>query len=152
MIYTVRTTVGQERILADLLAVKQRKDNLQVYSIFVIDEMRGYLFVEAPNEVEVKKLVYGMPHIKGLVKKPVEFEEMKHFFEEKPLVSSIAKGDLVEVVSGPFKGEKAKVIRIDESKDKITVELVEAAVPIPITLDAAAVRVIRRSEEGEENA
>ena len=149
MIYTVRTTVGQERILADLLRVKQKKDDLQIYSISVIDEMRGYIFVESPNEIEVRKLVYGMPHIKGLVKKPVELEEIKHFFEEKSLVSSINKGDLVEVVSGPFKGEKAKIVRIDDAKDKITVELVEAAVPIPITLDAAAVRVIRKAEEEE---
>ncbi len=150
MIYTVRTTVGQERILADLLRVKQKKDNLPVYSIFVIDEMRGYIFVEAPNEIEVRKLVYGMPHIKGLVKKPVNLDEIKHFFEEKSLVASINKGDIVEVVSGPFKGEKAKIVRIDDAKDKITVELVEAAVPIPITLDAAAVRVIRKvEEEGE---
>ncbi len=149
MIYAVRATVGQERILADLLRVKQKKDELPVYSIFVIDEMRGYVFVEAPNEIEVRKLVYGMPHIKGIVRKPVSLDEIKHFFEEKPLVSNIDKGDVVEVISGPFKGEKAKVVRIDESKDKITVELVEAAVPIPITLDAAAVRVLIRAKEGD---
>jgi len=147
LIYTVRTTVGQERILADLLATKQKKDNLKVYAIFMIDEMRGYLFVEAPNEVEVKKLIYGMPHVKGIIKKGLTLDELKHFFEEKPLTFNINKGDVVEVISGPFKGEKAKVIRVDESKDKITVELVEAAVPIPITLDAAAIRVIRKTEE-----
>ncbi len=152
MIFPVRTTVGQERMLADLLAVKQKKEDLPVYSIFVISEMRGYVFVEADNEVDVRKLAYGMPHIKGVVRKPVNIDELKHFFEEKPLVANISKGDVVEVVSGPFKGEKAKVIRVDEAKDQITVELVEAAVPIPITLKAAAVRVIRRSEEGEENA
>ncbi len=152
MIFPVRTTVGQERMLVDLLAVKQKKEGLGIYSIFVLSEMRGYVFVESPTEIEVRKLIYGMPHIKGVVKKPVSMDELKHFFEEKPMVSNINRGDIVEVVSGPFKGEKAKVMRVDEAKDQITVELVEAAVPIPITIKAAAVRVIRKLEEGEENA
>ena len=152
MIYTVRATVGQERVLTDLLAVKQKKEDLQVYSVFVINEMRGYVFVEALNEVEVRKLAYGMPHVKGIVRQPVSFDDLKHFFEEKPLVANIDRGDIVEVVSGPFKGEKAKVVRVDESKDNITVELVEAAVPIPITIKAAAVRVVRKLKEDEENA
>lgn len=146
MIYTIRTTVGQERMVADLLRSKQRKEKTEVYSISVIDNLRGYIFLEAPNEIEVKKTIRGIQHLKGLVSGGMQLSEVEHFFEEKPLTVDIHKGDLVELTSGPFKGEKAKVMRVDPVKDKITVELVEATVPIPITLDAASIRVITPKE------
>jgi transcriptional antiterminator NusG len=147
MIFTVRTTVGQERMVADLLQSKQKNEEAIVYSISVIDNLRGYIFVESPNEPELKKMLYNVPHLKGVVKGGIDLTEVEHFFEEKPLTVDIHKGDLVELTSGPFKGEKAKVVRVDDAKDKITVELVEATVPIPITLDAASIRVITQKLE-----
>jgi len=142
MIFTIRTTVGQERIVADLLKSKQTKAEQEIHSLVVVDNLRGYIFVEAPNEAEVRKLIYNVPHLKGLVPGGVDLTEVGHFFEDKSLTVDIHKGDLVELTSGPFKGEKAKVVRVDEAKDKITLELVEATVPIPVTMDASAIRVI----------
>ena len=60
---------------------------------------------------------------------------------------NIQKGDIVEIISGPFKRENAKVTRIDEQKNEVIVELLEAAVPIPITVKLDAVKVIRRDTE-----
>jgi len=51
-----------------------------------------------------------------------------------PRRGGIAEGDIVELIAGPFKGEKARVQRIDEGKDQVTVELYEATVPIPVTV------------------
>ena len=108
MIYTVRTTVGQERIVADLLKSRQEKERNDVSAIAVIADLRGYIFAEAQNEAEVKKLVYNVPHVKGIVPGGVDLTEVEHFFEEKALTIDIHKGDLVELTAGPFKGEKAK--------------------------------------------
>ena len=142
MIYTIRTTVGQERITADLLRNKLQREKEEVFAIAVIDNVRGYLFVEAPNEGEVRKLIYNVPHMKGVVAGGVDLSEVSKFFEEKALTVDINKGDIVELIAGPFKGEKARVIRVDDAKDKLTLELLEAAVPIPITMNAASIRVI----------
>ena len=49
-----------------------------------------------------------------------------------------------EIISGPFKGEKARVRRIDESKEEVTVELIEAMIPIPITVRGDHVRVLEK--------
>ena len=66
---------------------------------------------------------------------------------------NIQKKDIVEIIAGPFKREQAKISRIDKSKEEVVVELLEAAVPIPITLKMDAVKVIRRAgeESKEEN-
>ena len=63
---------------------------------------------------------------------------------------NIQNNDIVEIISGPFKREKAKITRIDQQKEEVIVELLEAAVPIPITLKMDSVKVIRR--DGEKSA
>ena len=51
---------------------------------------------------------------------------------------------LVEHVNGPFKGERARVQRIDQAKEEITVELVDAMVPIPVTVKGDSVKLIEK--------
>ena len=63
---------------------------------------------------------------------------------------NIQKNDIVEIISGPFKREQAKITRIDKQKEDVVVELLEAAVPIPITVKMDAVKVIRRETEEKE--
>jgi transcriptional antiterminator NusG len=62
------------------------------------------------------------------------------------LVSGISDGDVVELIAGPFKGEKARVKQIDEAKEEITVELFEAMVPIPVTVRGDHVRVLEKEK------
>jgi len=140
MLYAVRTTIGQEKTVASSLRTKQNKQQNSVFAILHLDTFRGYLIVEAESEEEVKKLSYGVPHVKGMIHGEMRIGEVKKFIEDKPMVEGIDRGDIIEITSGAFKGEKAKVIRVDEGKEKITVEIIEAAVPIPVTVNASAVR------------
>ena len=151
MFFGIRTTIGQEKIVADILRSKLKKEEEKITAIAVISGLKGYLIIEAPDESELRKLVYKVPHVRGVVAGEIKLDEIEHFFEVKPMTAGIERGDIVELTSGAFKGEKARVIRVDENKDKITVEIIEAAVPIPVTVDASAVRVIEKqvSEEPE---
>jgi transcriptional antiterminator NusG len=69
---------------------------------------------------------------------------------EKQPTLIIEPGDTVEMSSGPFKGERAKVIKLDEAKDEITVELIEVAVPIPVTVKSKMVKLFQKQGAGEE--
>ncbi len=93
---------------------------------------------------------FDLPHVKGLLPKTVEFEEVKNMLEPEVVTVNIEKGDIVEIIAEAFKKEKAKVVRIDKTKGDAVVELLEAAVPIPITVKIDNLRVIRREKEGEE--
>lgn len=53
----------------------------------------------------------------------------------------------MELIAGPFKGERAKVIRVDESKEEVVLELIEAAVPIPVTVKADQVRIVQKEAD-----
>ena len=67
--------------------------------------------------------------------------------DSQAMVSSIQKGSIVELVSGPFKGEKSKVVRLDESREEVVLELIEAAVPIPVTVKADQIRIIKKEAD-----
>ena len=63
---------------------------------------------------------------------------------------SIKDGDIVEIIGSTLKGEKAKVLRIDKQKEEVTVSLLGAVVPLPVTIKLDNVKVIRRDGEDEQ--
>jgi len=146
-IFTVRVTVGQEETTAKLIYSKVNTYNLPLYAILAPSKVKGYIFVEAPSKSAVDEAIKGIKHAKGTLPGEVRFEEIEHFLEEKPAVSGFEPGDIVELISGPFKGEKAKVIRVDEAKDEIVVELIGAIVPIPVTVRGEYVRLISKHQK-----
>ncbi len=147
-IYALKTTANREDQVMDFLVSHIEKKHFNVYSVIRPHGMRGYIFVEAPSRLDVEQAAQNIPYAKGLLPKEVEYEEIEHMLEQVKVQMNIKKNDIVEIISGPFKREKAKISRVDQTKEEVIVELLEAAVPIPITLKMDAVKVIRR--EGEE--
>ena len=145
MIYTIRTTVGQESLVVDILSNKIKKEDLNIYSMAVIPGLKGYVLLEADNEISMKRGIAGTSHIKGrgIVGGGVNVEELSPLLEAKPLMKSIKEGMKVELIAGPFKGEKAKFLRVNDTKEEVTVELVEAAAKIPVTINAEHIRIIK---------
>lgn len=148
-IFTIKTQVGQERNVADLLygKVRKMKDPVPIVSILAPQELRGYVFVEAFDDNIVKELIKPVSYARSMLEGDVPFSQVEHFLTPVSAVAKIAEGDIVELVAGPFRGEKAKVTRIDDAKEEITVELFEALVPIPITVRGENVRVLKRKDE-----
>ncbi len=152
MIFAVRTTIGQERNVADMISARTEKEGFDIYSILVPYEIRGYIMVEAINKTEIDKSLLGVSHARGVIEGEIDVSEIEKFFAPKPMVTKVDTGDIVELISGPFKGEKARVVRVDVKKEEITVELFEATVPIPVTVRGDSIKVIRkedREDEGE---
>ena len=146
-VYAVKTQVGQERNVADLVAAKAKRGSLPIYSVLAPQELRGYVFVEADDKEELERVVKLVSYARTMLAEPVPFAEIEHFLTPVSAVAKISEGDIVELVSGPFRGEKAKVTRIDDAKEEITVELFEAMVPIPVTVKGENVRVLKRHDD-----
>lgn len=144
MIFTVRTTVSQESLVVDILANKIRKEELSIYSMTAIPGIKGYILIEGDNEVTIRRGITNTSHVKGkgIVGGAVKVSDLDRLLEAKPLMKSIKEGMRVEVIAGPFKGEKAKVLRVNDTKEEVTIELLEAAVKIPLTLNAEQIRII----------
>ncbi|MDP4012543.1 MAG: transcription elongation factor Spt5 [Candidatus Nanoarchaeia archaeon] len=150
-IFALRTTANREDQVIDFIQSNAQKKGLQVYSLIRAHGMRGYIFIEAESKQIAEDAYHGVPYARGLLPAPVDYKEIEHMLEQVKVQVNIQKNDIVEIISGPFKREKAKVTRIDQTKEEVVVELLEAAVPIPITVKLDSVKVIRRDTgEGTE--
>jgi transcriptional antiterminator NusG len=145
-IMVLKTSIGHERNVADGVASKAKVGEKGIFALLAPDKLDGYVFLEGMNTDLVRETVRGVRKSKGLVEGETKFGEIEHFLTPKPLVSGIMEGDVVELVAGPFKGEKARVQKIDESKEEITVELFEATVPIPVTVRGDHVIVLEKEK------
>jgi transcriptional antiterminator NusG len=148
MIITIRTTVGRENAVIETLMSKIKNSGLDIKSIFHPGDLKGYIFLEGNLEI-INEAIKGVPHVKGVIKKEVLMSDIKKFLEVKKIEIKINRGDVVEITGGPFKNEKGKVTRVDESKEELTLELLDAAIPIPITIPMESARLIESAEKSE---
>jgi len=142
-IYAVKTTARQERTVADMIATKEEDE---VHAVLSPDSLTSYVMVEADGTAVLERLLDEIPHARTIVPGESGLAEVEHFLSPTPDVEGIAEADIVELIAGPFQGEKARVQRIDEGKDQVTVELYEATVPIPVTVRGDQIRVLDSDE------
>jgi len=145
-VYAVKTIIGRENVVLEAIANKAKVNNLGVKALVHPEEIKGYIFVEGELK-DIQEIVKEIPHARGIIKDAVDISQIKKMIEVKKKEIFINEGDIVEVVGGPFKGEKGKVTRFDKDKNEVTIELIEVAVPIPITVNANLVSVIQKSGE-----
>ncbi len=202
-IYAVRTTIGQEKGVTDLITTavigqedvwecpfctsefsseaivikhmktckkKKKKDDRKpklvsqnqllgrVKAILVPETLRGYVFLETLEFRDVEIAISGVPHVRGRVGGKVTFDEIDKWLVPKPAAEGINVGDVVELTSGPFKGERAKVTRVDTAKEELIVELLDSPHTIPLRTHADFAKIVEKArpeegvqeEEGEE--
>ncbi|MEM1535776.1 MAG: transcription elongation factor Spt5 [Candidatus Pacearchaeota archaeon] len=151
MIFVVKTQTNKEDQAVELIAERVKKKNLEVYSVAHPHGLRGYIIIEALDHETAEQAALKLPYVKGVLSKALSYEDIEKMVEPVTAEMKIEKGDIVEILTEPFKREKAKVIRVDKQKGEVIIQLLEAAVPIPIKRKLDNVKVIRRSkEEGEE--
>jgi len=141
--YAVKTTASQEQTVADMIASREEP---KIHAVLAPSSLTSYVMVEADDNGPIERALEEIPHARGIVPGESGISEVEHFLSPKPDVEGIAEGDIVELIAGPFKGEKAQVQRIDEGKDQVTVELYEATVPIPVTVRGDQIRVLDSDE------
>lgn len=148
-LFVVRTTANREDQVFEFLQSNIEQKKIPIHSIFRAHGMRGYIFIESDEITSAQRAVYGVPYARGLLPSTVGFNEIDNMLDVGKKDINILKNDVVEIIAGPFKRENAKVTRIDKQKEEVVVELLEAAVSIPITLKFDAVKVIRRDDDSE---
>lgn len=146
MIYTVKTVVGRENIVLDSIASKIKTEKLNIAALLHPEEIRGYVFVEGDVK-DIEKALAMIPHIRGFIKKPVDFSQIIRFLQPKSVEIELTNGDIVEVIGGPFKGEKGKVTRYDKIKREVTIELLEVTVPIPVTVSVEFIKLLEKANK-----
>jgi transcription termination/antitermination protein NusG len=148
-IYGLRTAANREDQVVDYLISKLQRNPAGILAVIRPHGMRGYIFIEATSKNDAEVALQGVPYSRGILPHEIPYPEIEHMLEQVKIVMNIKKSDIVEIIAGPFKRENAKVMRVNKQKEEIVVELLESAVPIPITVKMDAVKVIRREDDDE---
>ena len=147
-ISVVRTTIGQEKSVANIIATTVYADNIKgIKAILVPETLRGYVFIESVQYRDAELAIAGVPHVRGRVSGKVQYAEIDKFLIPKPSVEGLDIGDIVEITAGAFRGERAKVQRIDVSREEITMELLDSPHKIPVKLHADFVKLVEKGDK-----
>jgi transcriptional antiterminator NusG len=149
-IYIVKVTTNKEDKALEMIADKVKKKKIGIYAIARPHGLRGYIFLESPDHKHAEDAVFNLPYVKGIIGETVTYDKVKQMLEPVAADIKIEKNDIIEIISEPFKNEKAKVVRVDKAKNECVVSLLGAAVPIPVTVKLDNIRVIRREELEDE--
>jgi transcriptional antiterminator NusG len=145
-IFAVKTTTGQERNVARLIAAKVAMNKIPIKAILAPETLKGYVFLEAEGPHFVEEAIGGIKHVRSRVPGIVSFAEVERYIVKKPIIEELNESDIVEVTGGPFKGMRAKITRIDKTKEEVTLELLEATFTLPITVSAEYVKLVERAK------
>ncbi|MGD0450082.1 MAG: transcription elongation factor Spt5 [Candidatus Bathyarchaeia archaeon] len=145
-IFVVKTTTGQERNVARLIASKVEMNQIPLKALLVPDTLKGYVFVEADGPHLVEEAITGLRHVRSRIPGLVSFAEIERYIVRKPVMEDLNEDDVVEITGGPFKGMRAKITRLDKSKGEVTLELLEATFTLPITVHSDYVKLVEKAK------
>ena len=150
MLFIIKVTSNKEDKAIDMISDRIEKKSLNVYALARPHGLKGYIIMEAEDRESAEESAFNLPYIKGIIGKTLEYEQIRNMIEPKVEDVKIEIGDIVEIIGQTFKGEKAKVTRLDKAKGEVVVSLLGASVPIPVTVKIDNVKVIRREDAQEE--
>ena len=145
-IFVVKTTTGQERNVARLVTAKVKMTNIPIKAILVPEMLKGYVFIETDGPHFVEEAIAGVRHVRSRIPGLVSFSEIERYIIKKPVLEDLDEDDVVEIIGGPFKGMRAKITRVDKSKDEVTLELLEATFTLPITVHSDYVKLVEKAK------
>ncbi|MBI2628568.1 transcription elongation factor Spt5 [Candidatus Pacearchaeota archaeon] len=151
MIFVIKVTTNKEEKVMDMISDHIVKKGINIYAVAKPQGLRGYIILEAADRDSAEDACFNLPYVKGIIGKTISYDEVKNMLEPNIEAINIEKEDIVEILSEPFKKEKAKVLRVDKQKGEVVVSLLGAVVQIPVTIKIENVKVVRRGKD-EENA
>ncbi|MFN3621488.1 MAG: transcription elongation factor Spt5 [Nitrososphaerales archaeon] len=146
--FAVKTTGGQEKTVANYAYNTLIRRPKPIYSILVLEGMKGYVLFEAPNAQVVIETVMGFKHVRSTVQGMMLFSDIERFLVSKPTISELNVNDIVEIIAGPFKGMKARIDRLEVSRGEATIVLLDAPYQLPVTVDANYLKLLKKTDGG----
>ena len=145
-IFPVKTTGGQEKTVATFVAKRAIQKNKPIYAVLALDTWKGYVLFESATSQAVDESIQGFKHVRSKIPGMMQYQDIDKFLVVKSMVAELNEGDTVEIVSGPFKSMRAKITRLEKEKQEVTVILLDTAYQMPISLDAAYLKLVERAK------
>ncbi|KAL5975076.1 hypothetical protein ACLOJK_031752 [Asimina triloba] len=125
-LWMVKCAIGHEREAAACLMQKflDKGSELQIRSATALDHLKNYIYVEADKEAHVKEACKGLRNIFSAKVMLVPIKEMTDVLSVESKVSDLAPNKWVRMKIGTYKGDLAKVVNVDDVRQRVTVKLI----------------------------
>ena len=142
-LFAVRTVAGRELDAALLIAQHALDEDIPIYAIVVPPRIKGYVIVEAPAAFHVANAIQGVRYAKNVVPGVLDYKDVERLLKPEAVVETLKPGDIVEIISGPFRGMRAEVVRVRPGKNEVVLKVLEVEYPLQITVPGDSVRPAR---------
>ncbi|XP_057873734.1 putative transcription elongation factor SPT5 homolog 1 [Cryptomeria japonica] len=128
-LWMVRCAIGHEReaavcLMQKYLDLKSQGTDLHISSAIALDHLKSYLYIEADKEAHVLEACKGLRNIYSQKIKLVPIKEMTDVLSVESKSVDLSKDTWVRVKIGTYKGDLAKVMDVDNVRQRVTVKLV----------------------------
>ncbi|PLW52216.1 hypothetical protein PCANC_02297 [Puccinia coronata f. sp. avenae] len=128
-IWAVKCKPGREK---DIVAALFRKcevhyktpQELRIISAFYRDSLKGYIYVEARLEVDVREAIQGFVGVYKSEFRMVPVDEMPYLLRTKKRETPIVPGGWVRIKRGKYSGDLAQVLEVLENGDEVGLRFV----------------------------
>lgn len=142
--FIVRTTARQELNAALLIEARTKNVSDGLYSIVIPPDIKGYIILEVKGLHIIYNLIKDIKHVKGRATGSISIEELEKLIITKPIITELKPGDLVEIISGPFKGLKATVVSVNLQRNEVTLNMLESSYKLEATVPGDYVRPVKK--------
>ncbi|PSS31759.1 Transcription elongation factor like [Actinidia chinensis var. chinensis] len=126
-LWMVKCATGREREAAVCLMQKSldKGSELQIRSAIALDHLKNYIYVEADKETHVKQACNGLRVIYAHTKITlVPIKEMTDVLSVESKSIDLSRDTWVRMKIGTYKGDLAKVVDVDNVRQRVTVKLI----------------------------
>ncbi|ESW09521.1 hypothetical protein PHAVU_009G134600 [Phaseolus vulgaris] len=125
-LWMVKCAIGHERETAVCLMQKyiNRPSEFQIRSAIALDHLKNYIYVEADKEAHVREACKGLRNIFGQKITLVPIREMTDVLSVESKAIDLARDTWVRMKIGTYKGDLAKVVDVDNVRQRVTVKLI----------------------------
>ena len=95
-LFAVRTTGGQEKIVMRLLEARIKMDKIDIQSVVLLTDLKGYVVVEAKDTSSMFDAIQGIRHIRGQLRGELTYDEIEKYLIKKSTVSELTVEKLLK--------------------------------------------------------
>ncbi|XP_065880695.1 putative transcription elongation factor SPT5 homolog 1 [Euphorbia lathyris] len=125
-LWMVKCAIGRERETAVCLMQKyiDKGPELQIRSVVALDHLKNYLYIEADKEAHVREACKGLRNIYAQKIMLVPIKEMTDVLSVESKAIDLSRDTWVRMKIGTYKGDLAKVVDVDNVRQRVTVKLI----------------------------
>nr|XP_023877084.1 putative transcription elongation factor SPT5 homolog 1 isoform X2 [Quercus suber] len=125
-LWMVKCAIGREREAVVCLMQKSidKGPELQIRSAVALDHLKNYIYIEADKEAHVKEACKGLRNIFSQKVMLVPIREMTDVLSVESKAIDLSRDTWVRMKIGTYKGDLAKVVDVDNVRQRVTVKLI----------------------------